>query len=422
MKKIILCLLLLFLVKAVSGEIVLTEIMYDPTQGSDTDLEWVEIYNNGSSSVNLSLWTIDDKNFEDVTIKPNEFVVIARELIDGTDVDNESFESFYGNNDGVWNNLDGNFIALDGDFSLTDIDKINLSDGVYLETLEYNTSFGGNGNGFTIEKIDVNTGNFFDNWRQSKVSGGTPGYGNVQKDGSNNLGVLVDVAASTPLISLFNITDDNEETNVQIRPNVKTEKAILMDVIINSSAGLDNIESVNSEVGGRKTTFSKSYGLDQFSGVYNGSALMNYFDKPGIYKINLSVSDKFNNTNSLLVDFEYLGLLSISLDKNAVNFGRMEPGKSSSDKIKVINQGNVDIDLELFGNDLESGLNKINVSNLELNYDDKNRALDYRPSLIDFNLISGLEANKDLLVKLNLPITTMPSVYAGNINLVGIAK
>ena len=149
---------------------------------------------------------------------------------------------------------------------------------------------------------------------------------------------------------------------------------------------------------------------------------MNYFDKPGKYAINVSVLDKFNQSNSLIVDFEYLGLLAISIDKNAVNFGKLEPGKNGIDKIKVINQGNVETNLEFYGQDLESGENRINVSNLELSFDDKLSKLDYRPSLIDFNLTTGLDANKELLLKLNLPLSTVPSLYAGNINLVGVAK
>ena len=93
-----------------------------------------------------------------------------------------------------------------------------------------------------------------------------------------------------------------------------------------------------------------------------------------------------------------------------------------SDKIKVINQGNVETNLEFYGQDLESGENRINVSNLELSFDDKLSKLDYRPNLIDFNLTTGLDANKELLLKLNLPLSTVPSLYAGNINLVGVAK
>lgn len=40
-----------------SAGVIISEIMFDP-EGSDTSLEWVEIYNDGSDSVNLSGWQL----------------------------------------------------------------------------------------------------------------------------------------------------------------------------------------------------------------------------------------------------------------------------------------------------------------------------------------------------------------------------
>src|SRR3989344_583570 len=138
MKKFSLFFILVIGLRLVSAQILITEVMYDPVFASDTDLEWIEVYNNGSGDINLSSWKIDGNNFDDFSIIPGEFIVIARELIDGTDLDNDSFESIYGNNDGVWNNLDGNYRVFDGDFSLTNNDIINLSSSFYSEILIYN--------------------------------------------------------------------------------------------------------------------------------------------------------------------------------------------------------------------------------------------------------------------------------------------
>ena len=147
MKKWFLLVLFFVLVRGVYADVIFTEVMYNPTQASDTDLEWIEIYNNGSSAVNLSSWKIDGNNFDDFLILPGEFAVIAREALDGTDIDNDSFESAYGNNDSVWNSLDGNYRIFDGDFSLTENDIVNMTDGTFYEEIVYNSSFGGNGKG-----------------------------------------------------------------------------------------------------------------------------------------------------------------------------------------------------------------------------------------------------------------------------------
>lgn len=417
MKKILTLILFLFLVKCVSGEIVLTEVMYDPVKASDTDLEWIEIYNNGTEKVNLSSWKIDGNNFDDFAILPGEFVVIARELIDGSDIDNDSFESIYGNNDGKWDQLDGNYRAFDGDFSLTNEDRINLTGSEYLEFLEYNSTFGGNGNGHSIEKLNVNAGNSFDNWAESKSLDGTPGYGNVDKEGTNKLDVSVEVKGSSLNLKLLNMSDDLEDNGIQIRPRIEN-RSILLNLEVNSST---EISQVSAELNGNKFKLTKSYDVNNFSKVYSGNVFMNFFDKPGIYIINLSVKDKFNTTSSFLVEFEYLSLLAISLDEKSLNFGIIEPGSSSEKVIKVINQGNVDVDLELYGSDLENGNYKINVSNINFKINDIWTQLDHRPSLFDFNLTSGIDKNKDLLFKLDLPIETSPSIYSGKINVVGVA-
>jgi len=47
-----------FITKVVSSEIIITEIMYDPGQCSDNYCEYIEIYNNDSSDVNLTGWRL----------------------------------------------------------------------------------------------------------------------------------------------------------------------------------------------------------------------------------------------------------------------------------------------------------------------------------------------------------------------------
>ena len=276
MRKLILWLVFLFLIKIASADIVLTEVMYNPTQASDTDLEWIEIYNNGTESVDLSSWKIDGNNFEDFLILSGEFVVIARELVDGTDTDLDSFESVYGNGDSIWNSSDENFRAFDGDFSLTDIDLVNLTDGVYFEVLEYNSSFGGNGNGFSIEKIDVNKENTFDNWKESSISGGSPGWGNVVKEGASVLSVDVEITGTKPLLSLINITDDSNDNGVQIRPKLNSNKSIVVNVLVNSSLGIGNVSKLTGELNGNLVEFTRAYDLDSVSGIFNGNLEIEY--------------------------------------------------------------------------------------------------------------------------------------------------
>jgi phosphatidylserine/phosphatidylglycerophosphate/cardiolipin synthase-like enzyme len=64
-----------------SVTIVINEIMYDPS-GSDTLNEWVELFNNGSTSINMTNWVItdgeggDDFFFSEIIVPPGDYVVI----------------------------------------------------------------------------------------------------------------------------------------------------------------------------------------------------------------------------------------------------------------------------------------------------------------------------------------------------------
>ena len=184
-KEIIMVLLVIFIiVMSLSAypSVIINEIMYDPStsQGSDSDLEWIELFNNGTATVDLSSWQLEENDFGDVNISPGEFIVIARELIDGGDADVDSFEAYYGNNDGVWNSTDASFQAVDGGFGtglLNNGELINLSNGTITKfTVDY-TQFAdlnlGKNNGKTL--IFYN-GNF----TESVFVNGTPGSSNDQ--------------------------------------------------------------------------------------------------------------------------------------------------------------------------------------------------------------------------------------------------
>ena len=69
-----------FIPKIVSADVVINEILYDP-DGADTDKEYVRLYNNGDSDVNLTNWDLDPSSapyftFSSFTLKAKSFVNI----------------------------------------------------------------------------------------------------------------------------------------------------------------------------------------------------------------------------------------------------------------------------------------------------------------------------------------------------------
>lgn len=71
-------------VSSASGGVVINEIMYNPDAllGPDDDFEWVELYNTGSTSVNLSGWKLWDTNpLNDPFIVPSNTYLDAGEYL-----------------------------------------------------------------------------------------------------------------------------------------------------------------------------------------------------------------------------------------------------------------------------------------------------------------------------------------------------
>lgn len=86
-----LCLFILLLINFVSAEVVINEFLADSNASTDKEGEWIELYNNGTSSVNLNDWNISEiqKNFTitDITIGSREFVLFVYNFT----IFNESF-------------------------------------------------------------------------------------------------------------------------------------------------------------------------------------------------------------------------------------------------------------------------------------------------------------------------------------------
>ncbi len=176
MKKLLIILFLLIVSKIALADVVINEIMYNPydsVQCPDANCEWIELYNNGALLVELNGWTVDDNSFEDVVILPDEYIIVAKELID-LDGGN-SFEAYWGNKDFIWGSNDGNYKAVDGYFTLKNSggDTIILKDnnGEVIDSLIYSNEWGADGNGKTLEFYNGN-------WYESSIVRGTPGTEN----------------------------------------------------------------------------------------------------------------------------------------------------------------------------------------------------------------------------------------------------
>ncbi len=154
------------------GDIVINEIMYHNTIELGEDLEWVEIFNGGARTVDLSLWCLKDD--EDghafylpmgTSLSTGDFVVLCRDALRTAEV--------YGI---------GNVV---GDFTFHFSDGGSLvrlynANGILMDSVEYGDSSPwselADGEGASLECVDPFAHNsVFSNWGPG-VPSGTPGF------------------------------------------------------------------------------------------------------------------------------------------------------------------------------------------------------------------------------------------------------
>ncbi len=150
--------------------LVINEIMYNPPAeiGGDTDFEWSEIYNNATYEENLTGWhLVCDSKSKSLkgTLEPGGYLVLAK--------DTKQFYTYYSSSI----KSDSQSCSLNND---GDTIKLVFNDSaIYHEEIaQYSNSWGADGTGYSLEKINPLDGNNADNWGESKAHGGTPGVNN----------------------------------------------------------------------------------------------------------------------------------------------------------------------------------------------------------------------------------------------------
>jgi len=341
---------LFIIIGTASADIFISEIMYNPapSQGTDAELEWIELYNSGTTTVNLSEYKINGKNFEDINITPNEYIILARRLVNTTPAQQNSFEAYYGNNDSVWDP------ATDQSFNATDMVSIGLINGgtqwvnltngsdtiVDNLTYEANDYANADNGGHTLERINFLSKKV----RESKNVNGTPGAQNSVYDTTSpkvNLTIPVSIIEGNyALLNGSNSSDDqgiieynwfdgiskyNTTTNNYISYNytangtynvtlnvtdaagyINQTSAIL---IVNDTAPLsDFLISDANPVEGTNVAFtdnSTAYdGVVAWEWIIDSNAVTtqntNYiFNTNKTYEIKLTVTDADNSNNSI---------------------------------------------------------------------------------------------------------------------------
>jgi len=393
--KYLLCIFLVIVLTTTAQALVINEFTVDPQQDWDnsnsvsTNDEYIELYNEGNE-INLSNYRL--------------------ELIDSTNETQEltgliSKEGYFliQNPTGQQNNV--GIIQLFAGSNL--IDEINYT----------------NGNSDSIDNeclIRIPNGFDSNNITDFKKGKCTRGYSNDIKKG-NSASLILEATVSKVDISIESIIigpDDLEESGFQIMPAPGSNKEIMINVTTKG-----NIQNVVASI--QNSNFISTFTLTKFnSSLYIGKTNLSYFEKPANYSVTINITDIQGFSS-----FEYLSSIGIELDASKLTFSDLTPGNTynlsgdknfnTKDLPTIKNIGNVKIDTEIKGSDLESGNNTISVANIFYRFGNlAYLELSTDPVITKINLDLLGTTNFDL--QLFIPTLINPGTYTGPIVLTAL--
>ncbi len=180
MSRVLIIFIILTIPFRVFSQVILTEVMFDPATSDKTD-EFVEIFNlSGRDTIDLTGWRVGDGTGDDFIIDageglkllPGQYCVI----LDG---DYMNLSNTYDNlipESALVVKIDGTTIGSGGlSNSRSEVVTLYNDSGIVVASYAYST---GNISGHSDEKINLFAGDEPENWGDSRVMYGTPGFCN----------------------------------------------------------------------------------------------------------------------------------------------------------------------------------------------------------------------------------------------------
>ncbi len=232
------------------GDIIITEIMYNPDTVTDTKGEWFEVFNTTQSSIDMKNWTISDlvtskKILTTLIVPPLGFAVLART---GDTLTNGGLQFDYAYGTINFNNGGDKITVLDSMDNV--IDQVEYSSALGFPSVS-GASIVFNISGLVLLHQENNDGS---NWIKETIDTyglgdfGTPGY-------SNN-----------PILDIVKL---NESTRFELLPNFIT----------------DNKFSIKGADGWVKTVIYDLLGNEVYNQVMNTNIDYNLSLPSGIYTV-----------------------------------------------------------------------------------------------------------------------------------------
>lgn len=206
LKRVLILITLIFFAKTTFASIEITEIMYDAS-GTDTNHEWIEVYNTSSASIDLSEWYFFSNNTKhglvpesSSALGPGSYAVIVQNT--------QNFLSDWPNYSGIifdssWSGLNNEEDSI----SMKDPD-LNI-----VSPVTYSSSMGATGDGNSLQKINS----------EFKSSSPTPGSENVLSSNDSSGNTNNDSDSSSKSTSSGSSSGSNTKTVVIVPQPIATK-------------------------------------------------------------------------------------------------------------------------------------------------------------------------------------------------------
>jgi hypothetical protein len=210
--------------------------------GSNTKLEWVELFNTDSIEQDLGGWIFASKGYSTeipggTIIPAGGFLIIARKLV-SEPPDSTSFEGYWGDASGVWGDSElEDFPVIEAMMSLTNSgEEISLTDpDLIRRSFIWNEDCG---DGVSLEKVFPESMERLENWSCCiHPDKSTPGRINSVTPAENDLSIQSEELLSSPEVPL----EDSSFSIIAIVRNAGTAKSLANEISFYNDRNWDDI-------------------------------------------------------------------------------------------------------------------------------------------------------------------------------------
>lgn len=428
--KYMIAMLVVLIVPFVSANVMITEVMYNP-ETSESDTEYVEIYNQGDTDVDISGWSLHTASEQ--ALLPEGTVIGA----------NKSFLIADEDDNGVWP-----VSWPEPDYNLEEISLTNSNSGIQLldsegvivdvvgwgdpvPELYEGTPHPGvsEGESLTRKSTDELYTDTDDNSQDFIAAAPSPKNSKTSQENDAVIVLQAVVTGNPPIIGQVTITpDEHTDEGVQVMPNPGATKTVTIQAIITDmDQDLDTV-TVN------KIDMSLANQINETSAIYQADLVMEFYDPAGAYSVEVLAQDASGGVTAYNSSFEYLELAAFEIDTDSVLFSGV-PGlfheilgdlNFSTANPTVKNLGNVILDFAMSGSDLESDFDTILAENVMYTFLDNDfnsnvaGTLSYTPVQVPVNLQPNML--RELTLAINFPTGISVGEYYGDLYITGVAS